>query len=377
MASNYDYGLVLLSVSVAIIAAHSGILIFSPARGHQIGSYKKRLGLGAAVIGSGIWTMHFIGMLAMRMAFEFNYAILPTLVSALVAIVMTGLGLYAATSGQLQRWGLAAGALGMGLGIAAMHYIGMSTVASVYRLSYQPLGTAIAVLCGIGASALALRRMTGPATGWGQNLQAAVALGLAISAMHYIAMAATQMEPLNRAMPIAAPSLNATYLACVIAVAVFFFVNAFLLLTLPDMQRESRPAEASLEPATSMSTAANDVPSVPVSGNGEIRFVSADRILFVTADGHYTRVGYIDESGTFREQICDHSLARLADVLIPHLMLRCHRSHLINLSHVEAIRRRGERGEAVLSIPAAPTIPISRAAMPAFSTAIGKFRHAI
>lgn len=376
----YDYKLVLLSVSVAIISAHSGILIFSPRGGRPVEAFKTRLGWGAAVIGSGIWTMHFVGMLALRLPFAIDYSVLPTLISALVAVVMTGVGLYAATSGRLGRWGLPVGATGMGLGIAAMHYIGMSAISSVCGIGYSFAGTAMAIVCGVAASALALCRLTRPTSSWASNVQAAFALGAAISSMHYIAMLTTRFGPLYDTVMVAVPSLNATYLACFVAVAVFFFVNILLLLALPDVEGRSVssfPKSDSLDdPAGSLFAPTQEL-SIPVSGNGETRFVSVDRILFVTAEGHYTRVGYVDENSVFRQQICDHSLAKLADLLTPHRLLRCHRSHLVNLGHVEAIRRRGERGEAVLDMVTAPAIPVSRTAMPNFCRAVGEYRNAV
>ena len=106
----YDYKLVLLSVAVAIVSAYAGLLLLNSEGGRSPLTYKARVGFAAFIIGTGIWSMHFIGMLALHLPIPVDYAVFQTLLSVLIAIALTGVGLYAATSGHLGQYGCAAGA---------------------------------------------------------------------------------------------------------------------------------------------------------------------------------------------------------------------------------------------------------------------------
>ena len=128
MIATYDPLLVTLSVVIAILGSYTGLRL-ARRLVPKSGSARKALLTGASVaIGSGIWSMHFIGMLAMQLPVTVSYDVLLTLISALVAILVTGLGLYLASYGELTIRKLAIAGLFMGLGISTMHYIGMAAV---------------------------------------------------------------------------------------------------------------------------------------------------------------------------------------------------------------------------------------------------------
>ncbi len=111
---------------------------------------------GAFSIGVGIWSMHFIGMLAMDMSTRVMYDILLTLVSFLAAILTSGLALAVVRNGKPTAGPLAAGALLMGTGVCIMHYVGMEAMQMHGELSYDPFIFARSVLIAVGASAAAL-----------------------------------------------------------------------------------------------------------------------------------------------------------------------------------------------------------------------------
>ncbi len=156
MVATYDPLLILLSVVIAILGAYAGLRL---ARGllRQGGTLRKALLSAAAVtIGGGIWSMHFVGMLALELPVVINYDVLLTLISALVSILVTGIGLSIASYGDASARRLTAAGVFMGLGISSMHYIGMAAVRANCVIGYSYGLVATSVLVGIAAATLAL-----------------------------------------------------------------------------------------------------------------------------------------------------------------------------------------------------------------------------
>jgi len=199
--------------------------------------YKLRVACAAVAIGGGIWAMHFIGMLALHLPVPIDYAVLPTLISLLLAVLLTGLGLYSATSGYLGRWSTAVGGVLMGSGIASMHYVGMEAIRAACLVTYSYSGVLASIIVGIAASWLALWFIVRP-QGNHDTILGAVILGIAISSMHYVGMLSTQFALAEGSVLISEPVMDDSYLACVVAVLTFLLCNVFLLLTLPNAKRE-------------------------------------------------------------------------------------------------------------------------------------------
>jgi len=141
-------------------------------------------------MGGGIWSMHFVAMLAFRMPdMPVNYDLGLTALSFALPIVVTGASFHVVNRSDTGPKTLVLSGLFMGFGIAGMHYTGMAAMRMPADLSYDNLWGALSILIAIGASTVALWlafRKTGPL----QKLVAAVAMGAAISGMHYAAMQA-------------------------------------------------------------------------------------------------------------------------------------------------------------------------------------------
>lgn len=368
----YDFRLIILSVLISMLAAHACLLIFS--RHRNIGlSYKIKIVLGAFILGGGIWTMHFIGMLALHMPMPVNYAVLPTLISVLIAIILTALGLYAVSSGHLNKSALPVGAILMGGGISSMHYIGMEALVAVCQISYKPQGIIISTLLGIIASGLSLKLAFSGPKRKRNKFTAAIILGLAISSLHYTAMYYTQFSLFDSVVTHSSPALSTTYLACIVAVTTFFVVNIFLLINLPDSKI------VSLAPASQSPDIENldeSTISLIVTTKGVSQYVSIDKILFVKADRHYTKIGYINSSKEFVQKLCNDNISKVAEKLKDYDFLRCHRSFLINLSFVSKFSRQKESGKAILKHNDAPEIPVSRSAYSQFIKEMDRLNHA-
>ncbi|MEU2779017.1 MHYT domain-containing protein, partial [Streptomyces sp. NPDC007162] len=152
------------------------------------------LALGAASIGCGIWTMHFIAMIGFHVQeTTIRYDVGRTLLSLAVAIAVVGIGVFVvgyrgATAGTL--WG--AGVV-TGLGVAAMHYLGMAALRFDGTIHYAPLTVALSVLIAIAAATAALWAAVS-VRGFTASLGASLVMGLAVSGMHFTAMTAVRVE---------------------------------------------------------------------------------------------------------------------------------------------------------------------------------------
>lgn len=107
---------------------------------------------GAVAMGMGIWSMHFIGMLAYSVEIPLRYGIFKTLLSLIIAIITSGFALAIASRPQLSLSRLTIGAVVMGAGICAMHYSGMGAIQIVPIITYQPMLVLASIGIAVGAS---------------------------------------------------------------------------------------------------------------------------------------------------------------------------------------------------------------------------------
>src|ERR1700686_904216 len=130
LVGSYSQRLVALSVVIAIFASYACLDLagrVTAARGKVRSVWLMG---GASAIGLGIWSMHYIGMLAFSLPVPVLYDWPTVLVSLLAAILASGVALYVVSRAQMNHWHALIGSLAMGAGIAAMHYIGMAAMRS-------------------------------------------------------------------------------------------------------------------------------------------------------------------------------------------------------------------------------------------------------
>jgi diguanylate cyclase (GGDEF)-like protein len=200
MQGTYNVSLVALSVVVAVFVSFISLkLTARVSRSRGALAFLWLLG-GAVIMGCGIWSMHFIGMLAFSLPVPMSYDVGQTLLSLVIAVTISGFALALASRSRLTGRHLAGGGVLMGAGISAMHYSGMSAIQIVPMIRYEWDLVLASIAIAIGASWVALwlafrlrRRRT-----WQANLAAAggaIVMGLAISGMHYTGMAASRFAP--------------------------------------------------------------------------------------------------------------------------------------------------------------------------------------
>ncbi|MGC8519202.1 MAG: putative bifunctional diguanylate cyclase/phosphodiesterase [Steroidobacteraceae bacterium] len=198
-SATFDGWLVALSIAIAVFVSYTAFRL--AARVADEGRPLRRFWAfgGAFVLGIGIWSMHFIGMLAMAMPIPLHYNIALTLLSLLVAILTSWGAIRIAATGRMNTRRLTVGALVMGGGIGAMHYLGMAAIDITPAIHYRPVLVASSILFGVLASGLALRLtfplQRDPPADPLARLGGAVLIGLGISGTHYLGMAAAHFAP--------------------------------------------------------------------------------------------------------------------------------------------------------------------------------------
>jgi PAS domain S-box-containing protein/diguanylate cyclase (GGDEF)-like protein len=153
----YDYKLVALSVVVAVIASQISLAIASRIKAHRSQVAGWLLG-GASAMGIGIWAMHFIGMLAYHLPVPLGYDIPLTLFSLLLAIISSMIALYVIFSSSKLDWSSnALSALMMGGGIAGMHYTGIYAMQMSPPVMFDTTLFLLSLLIAYAASFVAIR----------------------------------------------------------------------------------------------------------------------------------------------------------------------------------------------------------------------------
>ena len=244
MVGTYNPWLVLLSVFVAIFVSHTALNLSSrvASSAHKPSARLWLVG-GALSMGCGVWSMHFVGMLAFSLPIALSYDTATTLASLAIAIGLSGFALSIASRPQISLRRLAAGAIVMGLGICAMHYSGMSAIQILPMITYTPglllASGAIAVAASFVALWLFFRLRKGRS--WQMRLArfgAAIVMGLAISGMHYTGMAASRFAPGSYCTSAASP--NNSWLAITIAVIALAVLSITTILLIYDSHLESK-----------------------------------------------------------------------------------------------------------------------------------------
>ena len=213
MIGTYDPGLVALSVGIAMLASYTALRL--AVRAQAVGGWSHRVWVSAAaaVLGGGIWSMHFVGMLAFSMpGMMIDYDPELTLLSLAFAVGLTGVG-FAVAGGRKASIARTFGAgVLMGSGILAMHYTGMAAMRMPATITYSPIWIVASIAIAIGAATTAIW-LAPRDRSWGRQFLAASVMGLAISGMHYVAMQAAHFEMLAMDGPVDLPGLSHRTLA--------------------------------------------------------------------------------------------------------------------------------------------------------------------
>ncbi|MFP3368758.1 MULTISPECIES: putative bifunctional diguanylate cyclase/phosphodiesterase [unclassified Pseudomonas] len=246
LTGSYSSSLVLISLCVAILASYTALDLTG-----RIATAKGRasylwMGGGALAMGIGVWSMHFIGMLAFSLPIDLGYDLALTAFSLLIAVLSSGFALWLVSQPSLPCLQLGFGALIMGAGIACMHYTGMAALRMLPGIDYDPALFGASLLIAVGASAAALwiafrlRRHT-PYVRQIRGL-AAVVMGIAIVGMHYTGMAAANF-PEGSFCGALGGGLQGDGLVYLVLITTLAVLAVALLTSVLDARLEARTAE--------------------------------------------------------------------------------------------------------------------------------------
>jgi signal transduction histidine kinase len=250
MPVSYDLNLVALSVVIAIFSAYTALDLTERIATAKGWAWIGWLIGGAGSFGIGIWSMHFIGMLAFHLAIPIGYDFLIVLASILPAILSSGFALWITSRKRLQIPSLLGASLimGMGMGITIMHYTGMAAMQlpaiAHYDLRLVTLSAGIAVTVSLIALWLTHYLHNQATVIWWRKIGAAALMGIAVPLMHYTGMTAVCFSPMESfSRELLAP--NTAWLSSLISAGTFS-VLGLALVTSSETKVIDRTQELSL-----------------------------------------------------------------------------------------------------------------------------------
>jgi NO-binding membrane sensor protein with MHYT domain len=363
--AGHEYRPVLASFAVAMMAGFTGLSLTRGAPKLPAGRRKAVVSMSAVALGGGIWSMHFVAMLGLQLPFVFCYDALITLISALVAILITGVALLVLHFVPRSTASITGAGVITGIGIPVMHCIGMSGM-ELCRPVHTPLGLVLAFAASILLSMAAVwlacgergRRNIRPGT---------AAFGLAVFSAHFLAMAGTLFLAL-RDVTAAGPAMGNESLALPVTPGAVLISAAFLLTGVTFAPETA----AGVPPARTMEVPSR--PVMPLPGDARIPYKRETLIFFqdgaqvaaLRAPGHYTILYHRSE-----KLFCPWSISDAEKRLAPGF-LGVHRICLINPRLVTGFERLKDRGLCFFGGVEPPLrVPVSRSHLKAVREAPG------
>lgn len=401
MFAGHDPYLVALSVVIAILGGYTGFGLAARIRGTPGVNRRLLLAGAAAFLAIGIWTMHFIGMLAAPIPANAVYLVLPTIASFLICALVVGVSLFFVSIGDPSLLRIIASAVLLGVGIASMHYVGMHALAGNFAMQHDRPIVLLSVLIAIVAAYGGLRAFIAQHGGV-RLVLSAVAFGIAVSGMHYTAMYGMHFVPPTAAAHGDSGGLATSQqtLSLVVAVLCFVIAAGFLLSLVPEPRLRSAPlTEGAIAPLPDPETGAEiaDVRAaetdraaavgqrrmpaplgglgqppaprasrLPLEGANGTHFVDVADVRSLRADAHYTLV----HDGT-RERMCLWSISEAETHLDPAVFVRVHRSHIVAIPHITFVRKEGDGAIVELDGPTPHLVPVSRAKIAELKVLLG------
>jgi len=241
LMSSYDQLLVIVSFIVAFLASYTALDMAG-----RVATSTGKVALvwlfgGGFAMGVGIWSMHFIGMLAMSLPMVMSYSASLTVLSMVIAVAASIFALWIVCYGELPWYRLCGGAIVMGSGVVAMHYTGMAALMVNPGIVWDWRWIWLSVAIALGASGAALwlafhlRRGTGRLALMRSG--AALIMGIAIAGMHYTGMAAASFPASSHATHL---GVNSSWLAILVVVVTLAILGITLLVSMLDARLQAR-----------------------------------------------------------------------------------------------------------------------------------------
>ena len=263
MPSDHNLWVVAASFLIAMLASYVTLDL-----ARRVRTAQRRVGLawwaaGSLVMGTGIWSMHFLGMQAFELPISIGFSSGLTLLSWLAVVGAAAVALGLASREQFGPMQLVLGALVMGTGISGMHYIGMAAMDMAPGIVWDPFMVALSVLIAVLASAAALLifkllRQVNPSQRFGYQMAASTVMAVAICGMHYTGMAAARFAV--GSVCLSAGELGGPGLTVLVIMAVGMLLISTLFTSILDarLQSTAERLTESLQESNARLKAAND-----------------------------------------------------------------------------------------------------------------------
>lgn len=368
--------LVVASLLVATMAGFTGLSLTKGLSERSVAHRKILIALAAIALGGGIWSMHFVAMLGLQLPILFYYDAAITLASALIAILVVGSALLILHFWKRTRSTLALAGMIVGLGVLAMHYLGMSAM-ELCQPKYSPLGIALAVVssCVLNIAAFSVA--------YGQRTQRNIIVGTlffgcAVFAVHFIAISGTDFIAVDVLSEVG-PLISNDVMAIGVVLSSFVLCGAFLLTAVtflapvqpqlaqnaaspPQGPRVQSVAEdAAKEPEVAVATK-----QIPYEQEGRTFFLDPQDVAAIRAEGHYTHL-YTATDKLF----CAWSITEAEKRLKAGVFIKAHRSYLINPSFVTGFERLKDNGVCHFEVASLSKVPVSRSRLRIIREALG------
>ncbi len=364
----HNHLLVIAAFAIVLMSGFTGLSLTQGASRMGLARRKLVVAMSAIALGSGIWSMHFVAMLGMRLPVPFYYDALITLISAFVAILLTGLALLVVHFGDRTPFRITLGGLCLALGVVSMHYIGMGGIQAV-RPVYSVLGILIALVAALILCVAAFWISYG-ARARANILVGTIAFAVAVFAVHFVAMAGTRFLPLQDTAH-GGFWLSNDLLAFGVTLSSFVISGAFLLVSVSfagrDAQATPEAADAPSEQGDTPQMMPQTRTKIPYEQNGRIHFLDPEEVAAIRAEGRYTFL-YHKDGRLFSPWSISEAESRTGDAGF----IRCHRSYLVNPEFVTGFERKKDNG--VCFFDGAQQIekaPVSRSYLKAVRTQLG------
>jgi diguanylate cyclase (GGDEF)-like protein/PAS domain S-box-containing protein len=228
----YNMLLVTISYIIAVAASYSALVLAGKINKTEESARTIWLVCGAASMGLGIWSMHFIGMLAFSLPMKITYHMDLVLFSVVLAVAACYIALYVVSRNELGIRQLLIGGISMAAGISGMHYVGMA--AMIADITYNPILVLLSILVAAGASIAALCLVFRFRNDESRfvvlyKLGSGMLMGAAIAGMHYIGMAAAQFQNGEKSMYLPSMEMEQGVLAYIIAAGTLITLGFTLL----------------------------------------------------------------------------------------------------------------------------------------------------
>ena len=327
MYGYYDSSIVALSVAVAIIASYTALDMAGRVSASDLTPRKSWIWLvaGAVSMGTGIWSMHFIGMLSFHLPIQVAFDLPITLLSMIIAIAASVIALIFLRQAQLGMRNLIISTMLMGTGIVAMHYTGMFAMEMSPPIRYNPLLFVASVLIALVASFAALwisfqLRWKHSRTEILAKLGSAAVMGLAISGMHYTGMAAARFAPGTICLAVTSGGIDSTTLAIGVGSVSLLIMSFTLIVSALDANFSKRIALlARTDGLTGLANRATFIERLYQAFAAARRGASRFAVLYIDLD-HFK-----DVNDTLGHSTGDLLLISVAE----HLKRNCRESDLV------------------------------------------------